>query len=78
VVECIVSPVPTLPTGGDDANSRVVMGEADSSDNIDDNSNERIDQEKRTPTVLCTDDTDDKEASIEKKFLSISLSLLVC
>jgi len=54
------------------------MGEADSSDNIDDNSNERIDQEKRTPTVLCTDDTDDKEASIEKKFLSISLSLLVC
>jgi len=76
VVECIVPIVSPVPTGDEDCS--VVMEEADSNDNIDDNSSERNDQDERTPTVLCTDDTDDKEASIEKKFLSISLSLLVC
>jgi len=75
VVECIAPTVSPVPTGDDDAKCRVVMKEAGSSDNIDDNCNERNDQDQRTPTVLCTDD---KEASIEKKFLSISLSLLVC
>jgi len=75
VVECMN--VPTVsPDDGNDG--RVVMEEADSSDNIDDNnSNERNDQDERAPTDLCTDD-DKEAASIEKKFLSISLSLLVC
>jgi len=76
VVECMNAPTafPPVPTDDD---GRVVMEEADSSDNIDDNSNERNDQDERAPTDLCTDD-DKEAASIEKKFLSISLSLLVC